>query len=129
MVLCMAFLPDAWLWQLGVCEWMLPLKILWWLPTALLLLAELGLQLGMYHKASVRGLFTMILFFCVSQGLIYRVGLRDAILDGIGSYVHRDAVSSLWFHAWLEKNGGEAGHLFVSRLTALFRWLSDFAFQ
>lgn len=37
MVLCMAFLPDAWLWQLGVCEWMLPLKILWWLPTGLLL--------------------------------------------------------------------------------------------
>ena len=62
MVLCMAFLPDAWLWQLGVCEWMLPLKILWWLPTGLLLLAELGLQLGMYHKTSVRVLFTMILF-------------------------------------------------------------------
>lgn len=62
MVLCMAFLPDAWLWQLGVSEWMLPLKILWWLPTELLLLAELGLQLGMYHKTSVRVLFTMILF-------------------------------------------------------------------
>ena len=62
MVLCMAFLPDAWLWQLEVHEWMMPLRILWWLPTALLLLAELGLQLGMYHKASVRVLFTMILF-------------------------------------------------------------------
>lgn len=58
----MAFLPDAWLWQLYVCEWGLPLRILWWLPTALLLLAELGLQLGMYHKVSVRVLFTMILF-------------------------------------------------------------------
>lgn len=62
MVMCLAFLPDALLWQLGVHEWMLPLKLLWWLPTGLLLLAELGLQLGMYHKASVRVLFTMILF-------------------------------------------------------------------
>ena len=65
----------------------------------------------------------------VSQGLVYSVGFRNALLDGIGSYVHRDAVSSLWFHAWLEAIGGEASLLFFSRLTALFRWLSDFAFQ
>lgn len=58
----MAFLPDAWLWRLGVREWLMPLKLLWWLPTGLLLLAELGLQLGKYHKASVRILFTLILF-------------------------------------------------------------------
>ena len=62
MVLCMTFLPDAWLWHLGVSEWALPLRIVWWLPTCLLLLAELGLQVGMYHKASVRLLFTLILF-------------------------------------------------------------------
>ena len=62
MVLCLAFLPDAWLWQLGVKRWLIPLRFLWWLPTVLILLAELGLQMGMYHKTSVRVLFTMILF-------------------------------------------------------------------
>ncbi len=62
MVLCMAFVPDLCLWQMGVNEWTAPLKILWWVPTFLLLIAEMGLQLGMYHKTSVRILFTLILF-------------------------------------------------------------------
>lgn len=62
MILCMAFVPDAWLWQMGVAEWAAPLKLLWWIPTFLLLMAEMGLQLGIYHKTSVRVLFTMILF-------------------------------------------------------------------
>ena len=65
----------------------------------------------------------------VSKGTFHRAGFRDALLDGIGSYVHRDAVSSLWFHAWLETLGGEAGHFLFSRLTTLFRWLQDLAFQ
>jgi len=62
MALGMAFIPDAWLWHLGVGEWCLPLRLVWWIPTFLLLLAEFGLQLGKYHKASVRVLFTMVIF-------------------------------------------------------------------
>lgn len=62
MILCLAFVPDLWLWQMGVDEWAAPLKLLWWIPTFLLLMAEMGLQLGIYHKTSVRVLFTMILF-------------------------------------------------------------------
>ena len=62
MILCLAFLPDAWLWHQGVADWPLPLRVVWWLPTLLILLAELGLQLGKYHKMSVRILFTLILF-------------------------------------------------------------------
>lgn len=64
-MLAMLFLslaPDAWLWHLGVEAWPLPLALAWWIPTALLVVAELGLQLGMYHKASVRILFSMLLF-------------------------------------------------------------------
>ena len=63
MALGMAFFPDAWLWHLGVGDWCLPLRIVWWVPTFLLLLAEFGLQLGKYHNTSVRVLFMMILFF------------------------------------------------------------------
>lgn len=64
-MLAMLFLslaPDAWLWHLDVEAWPLPLAMAWWIPTALLVVAELGLQLGMYHKASVRILFSMLLF-------------------------------------------------------------------
>lgn len=61
-MLMLSLLPDAWLWHLGVSEWPLPLAILWWIPSLLLLLAETGLQLGMFHKLSVRVLFTMLLF-------------------------------------------------------------------
>ena len=62
MMLGLALLPDLWLWNTGVGEWPLPFAIAWWIPSFCLLLAELGLQLGKYHKASVRVLFTMILF-------------------------------------------------------------------
>lgn len=61
-MLMLSQLPDAWLWHLGVSEWPLLLAILWWIPSLLLLLAETGLQLGMFHKLSVRVLFTMLLF-------------------------------------------------------------------
>ena len=61
-MLLLSLAPDAWLWHLGVETWPLPLAIVWWIPTTLLVLAELGLQLGMYHKASVRVLFSMLLF-------------------------------------------------------------------
>lgn len=63
----LAFAPDAWLWYLGVGEWYLPLAILWWLPTVLLLIAELGLQFGLFHKASVRILFSMLLFSVIPK--------------------------------------------------------------
>ena len=61
-MLMLSLLPDAWLWHLGVSEWPLPLAILWWVPSLLLLLAETGLQLGIFHKLSVRVLFSMLLF-------------------------------------------------------------------
>ena len=57
-----ALLPDIWLWHLGVSEWPWMLAILWWVPSLLLLLAEVGLQMGFFHKLSVRILFTTILF-------------------------------------------------------------------
>ena len=57
-----ALLPDIWLWHLGVSEWPWVLAILWWVPSSLLLLAEVGLQMGFFHKLSVRILFTTILF-------------------------------------------------------------------
>lgn len=58
----LAFLPDFWLWHIGVSEWPLVLAILWWVPSLLLVLAEVGLQMGFFHKLSVRVLFTTILF-------------------------------------------------------------------
>ena len=58
----LAFLPDFWLWHIGVSEWPLLLAILWWVPSLLLVLAEVGLQMGIFHKLSVRVLFTTILF-------------------------------------------------------------------
>ena len=58
----LAFLPDFWLWHIGVSEWPLLLAILWWVPPLLLVLAEVGLQMGFFHKLSVRVLFTTILF-------------------------------------------------------------------
>lgn len=58
----LAFLPDFWLWHIGVSEWPLLLAILWWVPSLLLVLAEVGLQMGTFHKLSVRVLFTTILF-------------------------------------------------------------------
>ncbi len=61
-MLLLALAPDAWLWHVGVGSWPLPLAILWWVPSLLLLLAEVGLQLGLFHKLSVRVLFTMLLF-------------------------------------------------------------------
>ena len=58
----LGFLPDFWLWHIGVSEWPLLLAILWWVPSLLLVLAEVGLQMGFFHKLSVRVLFTTILF-------------------------------------------------------------------
>lgn len=58
----MALVPDAWLWYIGVGEWPLPLAILWWIPSLLIILAEVGLQLGKFHRTSVRVLFSLILF-------------------------------------------------------------------
>ena len=58
----LAFLPDFWLWHIGVSEWPLLLTILWWVPSLLLVLDEVGLQMGFFHKLSVRVLFTTILF-------------------------------------------------------------------
>lgn len=58
----LAFLPDFWLWHIGVSVWPLLLAILWWVPSLLLVLAEVGLQMGFFHKLSVRVLFTTILF-------------------------------------------------------------------
>lgn len=58
----LAFLPDFWLGHIGVSEWPLLLAILWWVPSLLLVLAEVGLQMGFFHKLSVRVLFTTILF-------------------------------------------------------------------
>lgn len=58
----LAFLPDFWLWHIGESEWPLLLAILWWVPSLLLVLAEVGLQMGFFHKLSVRVLFTTILF-------------------------------------------------------------------
>lgn len=58
----MTLVPDVWLWHIGVGEWPLPLAILWWIPSLLIILAEVGLQLGKFHRTSVRVLFSLILF-------------------------------------------------------------------
>ena len=58
----MTLVPDAWLWHIGVGEWPLPLTILWCIPSLLIILAEVGLQLGKFHRISVRVLFSLILF-------------------------------------------------------------------
>ncbi|MDD7003786.1 MAG: metallophosphoesterase [Prevotella copri] len=58
----MTLVPDTWLWHIGVGEWPLPLAILWWIPSLLIILAEVGLQLGKFHRISVRVLFSLILF-------------------------------------------------------------------
>lgn len=61
-MLGLALLPDGWLWHEGVNSWPWPLALLWWLPTVLLLLAQVGLQLGVFHRQSVAMLFSMLLF-------------------------------------------------------------------
>ena len=73
----LAFLPDFWLWHIGVSEWPLLLAILWWVPSLLLVLAEVGLQMGFFHKLSVRVLFTTILFSAFPKVLFI---LFDAFL-------------------------------------------------
>ncbi len=73
----LAFLPDFWLWHIGVSEWPLLLAILWWVPSLLLVLAEVGLQMGFFHKLSVRVLFTTILFSAFPKGVFI---LFDAFL-------------------------------------------------
>lgn len=61
-MLVLTLVPDAWLWHVGVSTWPLPLAVAWWIPSLLLLLAEVGLQMGLFHKLSVRVLFSMLLF-------------------------------------------------------------------
>ena len=58
-VVALSIVPDVWLWHIGVNEWPLALAIVWWVPTLLILLAEMGLQLGKFHRESVRVLFTL----------------------------------------------------------------------
>lgn len=70
MMLGVALLPDLWLWFHGVSQWIWPLAVAWWIPSGLLLLAEVGLQLGLCHKLSVRVLFSMLLF-SVMPKLVY----------------------------------------------------------
>ena len=62
LMLMLTLVPDFWLWHVGVSHWLLPLAVVWWIPSLLLLLAEVGLQLGVFHKLSVRVLFSMLLF-------------------------------------------------------------------
>lgn len=61
-MLLLALAPETWLWHRGVDEWPLVWRLLWWVPSVLLLLAEVGLQLGMFHKLSVRMLYSVLLF-------------------------------------------------------------------
>ena len=58
----MALVPDAWLWHVGVGDRPLPLAIVGGFPLCSIILAEVGLQLGKFHRTSVRVLFTLILF-------------------------------------------------------------------
>ncbi len=60
-MIMLACLPDIWLWHIGIGEWAWPLRALWLLPSAVLIVAELGLQMGVKHKLAVRVLFTMVL--------------------------------------------------------------------
>lgn len=66
-IVALSLLPDVWLWHVGVGDWPLPLAVAWWIPTFLILLAETGLQLGVYHRSSVRVLFTMLLFSAIPK--------------------------------------------------------------
>lgn len=61
-IVVLSLVPDAWLWHIGVADWPLPLAIAWWIPSLLILLAEVGLQLGKFHRESVRVLFSLLLF-------------------------------------------------------------------
>ena len=45
----LAFLPDFWLWHIGVSEWPLLLAILWWVPSLLLVLAEVVCPCTLYY--------------------------------------------------------------------------------
>lgn len=71
-IFLLALLTDLWIWHKGVSSLGLPLTILWWIPSLLLVLAELALQLGIYHRLSVRVLFSMLLF-SVTPKIIYGV--------------------------------------------------------
>lgn len=75
MMLGLALLPDLWLWFDAVSTWPLVLAIAWWIPSALLLLAETGLQFGVYHRLSVRVLFTMILFSVMPKSVYILLSL------------------------------------------------------
>ena len=75
LMLALALLPDAYLWLRYVCEWPWWAGVAWWVPTLLLLLAEVGLQAGFFHKASVRVLFTMLLFSVLPKILFVVFGL------------------------------------------------------
>lgn len=66
-IVLLSLVPDAWLWHAGVDAWPLPLAVAWWIPSFLILLAELGLQLGLCHRASVRVLFSLLLFSVVPK--------------------------------------------------------------
>lgn len=89
----LAFLPDFWLWHIGVSEWPLLLAILWWVPSLLLVLAEVGLQMGFFHKLSVRVLFTTILFSAFPKVVFI---LFDAFLPWFFALIPALAVMG-WF--------------------------------
>lgn len=91
----LAFLPDFWLWHIGVSEWPLPLGILWWVPSLLLVLAEVGLQMGFFHKLSVRVLFTTILFSAFPKVIFI---LFDAFLPWFFALI--PALGVMWWFAF-----------------------------
>ena len=95
----LALAPDAWLWYIGVGEWALPLAVLWWIPTILLLIAELGLQFGLFHKASVRILFSMLLFSVMPKIVFI---LFDCIFPWWVSLVPALGVMSWFLYGFLE---------------------------
>lgn len=95
----LAFLPDFWLWHIGVSEWPLLLAILWWVPSLLLVLAEVGLQMGFFHKLSVRVLFTTILFSAFPKVVFI---LFDAFLPWFFALIPALGVMGLFAFGFIE---------------------------
>ena len=118
----MALVPDAWLWHIGVGEWPLPLAILWWIPSLLIILAEVGLQLGKFHRTSV-STFLSHPFLCDAEGGIHPLRILHALVLRHPACFGGDGMVPLWIRRGMEATGGEIRDLFFCRSASLLRWL------
>ena len=115
-IVVLSLVPDAWLWHIGVADWPLPLAIAWWIPSLLILLAEVGLQLGKFHRESVRVLFSLLLFSVMPKVVFI---LFDLFLPWFLALLPALALAG-WILGGLETVGDTQCHLFLARTSTLF---------